>query len=116
MPAAGRPRRLVHMAQSRARWSLRLLRARPLNWPEVRRLTISLILGWLTMLFTIWVTPGVSADVAADVLVATALLGIVAALLRPLLTSFALLLGWIGVLLAGFGAQAVLFFLALSIA
>ena len=47
---------------------------------------------------------------------ATALLGVVAALLRPMLTSFALLLGWIGVLLAGFGAQAVLFYLALTVA
>jgi uncharacterized membrane protein YvlD (DUF360 family) len=66
--------------------------------------------------FTIWIMPGVSAaNTAADVLVATALLGIVSALLRPLLTSFALLLGWIGVLLAGFGAQALLFYLALII-
>ena len=41
------------------------------------------------------------------------MLGILAALLRPLLTSFALLLGWAGVLLAGFGAQALLFYVAL---
>ncbi|WP_433727679.1 alkaline phosphatase family protein [Actinoplanes sp. CA-051413] len=76
---------------------------------------MTLIFGWLAMAFTIRVVPGVSAGVAADVLVATALLGLLAAGLRPLMTSFALLLGWAGVLAAGFGAQALLFYLALSL-
>jgi uncharacterized membrane protein YvlD (DUF360 family) len=80
---------------------------------EVRRLAVTLLLAWPAMAFTIWVVPGVSADVAADVLVATLLLGLLSAVLRPLLTSLALLLGWVGVLLAGFGAQAALFYLAL---
>ncbi|HYN94501.1 MAG TPA: phage holin family protein [Pilimelia sp.] len=102
--------------RSRARWGLRSLTERRLNRPEIRRLIVTLILAWLTMAFAIWLTPGVSANIAADVLVATVLLGALAALLRPLLTSFALLLGWIGVLLAGMGAQALLFYLALSIA
>jgi uncharacterized membrane protein YvlD (DUF360 family) len=92
-----------------------LLKGRRLTWAEIRRLTVTLILGCLSMGFTIWVMPGVSADVAADVLAATVLLGIVAALLRPLLTSFAVLLGWVGVLLAGFGVQALLFYVALSL-
>jgi uncharacterized membrane protein YvlD (DUF360 family) len=100
---------------SRTRLSLRLLRARRLSGAEVRRWTVTLIFGWLTMAFTIWLVPGVAAGVAADVLVATALLGLVAAALRPLMTSFALLLGWAGVLVAGFGAQALLFYLALSL-
>ncbi|HEY6596368.1 MAG TPA: alkaline phosphatase family protein [Asanoa sp.] len=90
-----------------------MLRGRRLTWAEVRRLTVTLILGSLAMAFTIWVVPGVSAGVAADVVAATVLLGVLAALLRPLLTSFALLLGWVGVLLAGFGVQALLFYLAL---
>jgi uncharacterized membrane protein YvlD (DUF360 family) len=102
--------------RARTRSSFRLLRGRRLTWAEIRRSTVTLILGWLTMAFTIWVVPGVSAGVAADVLVATVLLGILAALLRPLLTSFALLLGWVGVLLAGFGVQALLFYLALTLA
>jgi uncharacterized membrane protein YvlD (DUF360 family) len=102
--------------RSRTRSSLRLLKGRRLTWAEIRRLTVTLILAWLTMAFTIWVVPGVSAGVAVDVLVATVLLGILAALLRPLLTSFALLLGWAGVLLAGFGVQALLFYLALVLA
>jgi uncharacterized membrane protein YvlD (DUF360 family) len=101
--------------RSRARWSRRSLAERRLNRAEIRRLTVTLVLGWLSMAFTIWVTPGVSAGPAADVLVATVLLGVLTALLRPILTSFALLLGWIGVLLAGFGAQALLFYLALSL-
>jgi uncharacterized membrane protein YvlD (DUF360 family) len=100
---------------SRARRSLRLLRGRRLTWAEVRRLAVTLVLACLSMAFTIWVVPGVSADVAADVVAATALLAVVSALLRPLLTSFALLLGWVGVLLAGFGVQALLFYLALLI-
>jgi uncharacterized membrane protein YvlD (DUF360 family) len=102
--------------RSRARSSLRLLRGRRLTWAEARRLTLTLILSWLTMAFTIWVMPGVSANAALDVLAATVLLGILSAVLRPLLTSFALLLGWIGVLVAGFGVQALLFYLALTLA
>lgn len=92
------------------------LRDRRLNGPELRRLAVTLLLAWLTMVLTIWITPGVSAGVATDVLVATVSLGVLAALLRPVLTSLALLLGWIGVLLAGFGAQALLFYLALALA
>ena len=93
-----------------------MLGARRLTWAEVRRLVVTLILGCLAMAFTIWIVPGVSANVAADVLAATVLLGALSALLRPLLTSFALLLGWVGVLLAGIGAQALLFYLALTLA
>jgi uncharacterized membrane protein YvlD (DUF360 family) len=102
--------------RSRARSSLRLLAARRLTWAEVRRLVITLILGCLTMAFTIWVVPGVSANVASDVLAATVLLAVLSALLRPILTSFAVLLGWVGVLLAGICAQALLFYLALTLA
>ena len=101
--------------RSRARWSLRLLRGRRLSWAELRRLTVTLVLGWLVMVATIAVMPGVHADVAVDVLVTTVLLAVLAALLRPLLTSFALLLGWVGVLLFGVVAQALLFYAALLI-
>jgi uncharacterized membrane protein YvlD (DUF360 family) len=80
---------------------------------EVRRLVVTLVLAWPVMAFTIWVVPGVSAGAAPDVLVATVLLGVLSAVLRPLLTSLALLLGWVGVLLAGLCAQAALFYLAL---
>ena len=87
-----------------------------LSGAELRRLTITLVLSWLALALTIWIMPGVSAGATVDVLAATAILGVLSALLRPLLTSLALLLGWVGVLLAGLGAQAVLFYLALIIA
>jgi uncharacterized membrane protein YvlD (DUF360 family) len=93
-----------------------VLRQRRLTGAEFGRLAITVCLAWASLTFTIWIMPGVSAQRSADVLVATVLLGVLAALLRPLLTSFALLLGWIGVLLAGFGVQALLFHLALSLA
>jgi uncharacterized membrane protein YvlD (DUF360 family) len=98
----------------RARRSLRLLRARRLSWAEIRRLLVTLVLGCLAMAVAIGIVPGITARDAADVLVATVLLAAVAAVLRPLLTSFAVLLGWAGVLLAGFGAQALLVYLAFS--
>src|SRR3954447_21935085 len=97
--------------RARARWSVRLLRQRRLTWAEIRRLVATLILAWLIMGFTIWIMPGVSAGVALDVLAATVLLGALSALLRPLLTSFALLLGWLGVLVGGLVVQAGLFYL-----
>ena len=48
-----------------------------------------------------------------DVLLAAAVLGVVAALLGPLVTSFALLLGWAGVLVAAVFAEALFFYVAL---
>jgi len=102
--------------RSRAHWSLGLLKGRRFTSAEFRRLLVTVILAWPCLAFTIWIMPGVSSGVGVDVLLATLLLGIVSALLRPLLTSFALLLGWIGVLIAGFGVQALLFYLALMLA
>jgi uncharacterized membrane protein YvlD (DUF360 family) len=101
--------------RSRARWSLRRLRGWRLTWAELRRLAVTLVLAWLSLVVTIWLLPGIHADVAVDVLVTTVLLGVLAALLRPLITSFALLLGWVGVLLAGLLAQALLFYAALLV-
>src|SRR5215213_2783978 len=101
--------------RSRAGWSLRLLRGWRLNWAELRRLTVTLVLAWLTMLLTIAIMPGVQAGLAVDVLVTTVMLGVLSALLRPLLTSLALLLGWVGVLLAGLVVQALLFYAALLV-
>ncbi|MGN6634555.1 MAG: phage holin family protein [Oryzihumus sp.] len=99
---------------SRARVGWGLLRRRRLtSWTEVRRMLVGLVLAWVVLSLTIWVVPGLSASTGVDVLVAAALLGVLTALLRPLVTSFALLLGWVGVLLAGVFAEAALFALAL---
>ncbi|HEX8973542.1 phage holin family protein [Oryzihumus sp.] len=108
------PQASARGAGSRARVGWRLLRGRRLtSWTEVRRMLVDLLLAWLVLSLTIWVVPGLSASTRWDVLVAAALLGVLTALLRPLVTSFALLLGWVGVLLAGVFAEAALFALAL---
>src|SRR3982751_4530645 len=101
--------------RSRARWSLRLLRGWRPRGAELRRLAVTLVLGWLTMLLTIAIMPGVQAGLAVDVLVTTVALAILSAALRPVLTSLALLLGWAGVLLAGLVVQALLFYAALLV-
>ncbi|WP_185746072.1 phage holin family protein [Oryzihumus leptocrescens] len=101
-------------ASSRARVGWRLLRGRRLtSWTEVRRMLVGLVLAWVVLSLTIWVVPGLNASTRWDVLVAAALLGVLTALLRPVVTSFALLLGWVGVLLAGLFAEVGLFALAL---
>jgi uncharacterized membrane protein YvlD (DUF360 family) len=99
----------------RARWGVRQLRLRRLNAPELKRMAVTLTLATVALAVTIALVPGVAAAGAADVLLTTVVLGVVSAVLRPVLTSFALLLGWAGVLLAGFGVQALLFYVALSI-
>jgi uncharacterized membrane protein YvlD (DUF360 family) len=113
-PGMEEPQASARGAGSRARVGWRLLRGRRLtSWTEVRRMLVGLLLAWLVLSLTIWVVPGLSASTRWDVLVAAALLGVLTALLRPLVTSFALLLGWVGVLLAGVFAEAALFALAL---
>ena len=101
---------------SRTATGWRLLRGRRLNWGEVMRLLASLVLSWVLLSFTIWVMPGVSAAARLDVLVAAALLGVLTALLRPIVTSLALVVGWAGVLVASVFAEALLFYGALSLA
>ena len=81
----------------RARWGVRMLRGRRPTWGEVRRLLVTLLLAWATLLLTIWIMPGISAEGRLDVLLAAVLLGVLAAVLRPLLAAFALRLGWAGV-------------------
>ena len=103
-------------APSRARLGWRFLRGRQLtSWREVRGLLVSLVLSFVVLSFTIWVMPGVTASARVDVLIAAAVLGVLAALLGPLVTSFALLLGWVGVLAAAVFAEAVFFYAALAL-
>src|SRR6476619_1190907 len=103
-------------ARSRARLGFRLLRARRItSWTEVRRMLVGLVVAWVVLSFTIWVMPGLSAAAHVDVLLAAAVLGILTALLRPAVTSLALLLGWVGVLVAGVFAQALFFTAALAL-
>jgi uncharacterized membrane protein YvlD (DUF360 family) len=102
---------------SRTATGWRLLRGRRLtSWGEVWRLVTSLVLSWLLLSLTIWVMPGVSAAARLDVLVAAAVLGVLTAVLRPLVTSLALVVGWVGVLVASVFAEALLFYGALTLA
>ena len=78
-------------------------------------MAVSLVLSWLVLSFTIWVTPGVSAAAKVDVLAAAVILGVLTALLRPLVTSVALVAGWVGVLLASLFAEALFLYAALSL-
>ena len=78
-------------------------------------MAVSLVLSWLVLSFTIWVTPGVSAAARLDVLVAALILGLLTAVLRPLVTSVALVAGWVGVLLASLFAEALFLYAALSL-
>ena len=102
---------------SRAATGWHLLRGRRLtSWGELRRLAASLLLSWLVLSLTIWVMPGVSAAAHLDVLVAAVVLGVLTAVLQPMVTSLALVVGWIGVLVASVFAEALLFYGALSLA
>jgi uncharacterized membrane protein YvlD (DUF360 family) len=74
-----------------------------------------LLIGWAALALTIAVLPGVSAEAGWDVLLATALLGLVAAVLRPAFVAVAVWLGWAGVVAGWLLTQAVLMYLALSI-
>jgi uncharacterized membrane protein YvlD (DUF360 family) len=82
----------------------------------VRRLAVSLVVSWLLLSLTIWVMPGVSAAARVDVLVAALVLGVLTAVFRPLVTSLALVVGWVGVLVASVFAEALFFYGALSLA
>ena len=100
--------------RARAHLGWRLLRGRRLtSWVELRRMLVGLVVAWAALTVTIWVMPGLSASARLDVLVAAVLLGVLTALLRPAVTSFALLLGWVGVLVAGVFAEALFFAAAL---
>ncbi|MDI1460920.1 phage holin family protein [Catellatospora sp. KI3] len=75
-----------------------------------------LLLDWAALGIAIAVTPGLTAATGWDVLLAAVLLAAAAALLRPVLASLAARLGWGGVVAGWLLTQAVLVYLALSLA
>lgn len=108
---------VLPVTKSRTAEGWRLFRRRRFtSWGELRRLAVSLVLSWLLLSLTIWVMPGVSAVARLDVLVATVVLGVLTAVFRPLVTSLALVVGWVGVLVASVFAEALFFYAALSLA
>jgi uncharacterized membrane protein YvlD (DUF360 family) len=95
-------------------------RGHPRRWrpnPALVRLSgLVLLLDWAALGIAIAVVPGVSARSGTDVLLAAVLLGIVGVVLRPVLAAFTVRLGWIGVFAGWLLTQALLVYLALSIA
>lgn len=75
-----------------------------------------LLLDWAALGIAIAVTPGLSASTGWDVLLAAVLLAAAAAVLRPLFAAFAAWLGWAGVVAGWLCTQALLVYLALSLA
>ncbi|MHA6616828.1 phage holin family protein [Pseudonocardia sp. DLS-67] len=72
-------------------------------------------IGWAALGCTIAVLPGISAERGWDVLLATVLLGLLAAALRPVFVVVAAWLGWAGVVAGWLLAQAVLMYLTLAV-
>ncbi|MDF2143480.1 phage holin family protein [Knoellia sp. p5-6-4] len=113
---AGPTRSAAPSARSRAGLGWRLLKGRkPTSWSEIRRAAVNLVLSWIVLSVTIWVTPGVNAAATLDVLLAAVILGVLHGLVQPLVTSVALMVGWLGVLLASVFAEAAFFYAALSL-
>jgi uncharacterized membrane protein YvlD (DUF360 family) len=83
---------------------------------QVGRSGSILLIDWAALGIAVAVTPGVSARSGADVLLAAVALGVVGVLLRPLFAALTARLGWIGVFAGWLLTQAVLVYLALSIA
>jgi uncharacterized membrane protein YvlD (DUF360 family) len=74
-----------------------------------------LLAGWGALALCIALLPGLSAGAGWDVLLAAALLGLLAAVLRPVFTAVASWLGWAGVFVGWLLTQAVLMYLVLSV-
>ncbi|MEU8080601.1 phage holin family protein [Catellatospora citrea] len=85
-------------------------------WARLRTAVPVLLLDWAALSIAIAAVPGLSASTGWDVLLAAVLLAIAAAVLRPLLAAFAARLGWAGVVAGWLSIQAVLVYLALSLA
>ncbi len=85
------------------------------NAAQLGRVIGVLLLHWLALGITIALVPGISANATWDVLLAAVLLGIVGALLRPVIVATAVRLGWIGVFIGFLFGQALLGYLVLEI-
>jgi uncharacterized membrane protein YvlD (DUF360 family) len=78
------------------------------------------VLLLVTSAATLWLTlalvPGVAVSGGWDAVVATLVIALASAVVRPLLATVATLIGWVGVVLAGLAAQGLIFYVALSVA
>jgi uncharacterized membrane protein YvlD (DUF360 family) len=90
----------------RMRTSRSLLRGVRLSLGRVVKFVVWWLLGALVLGATIAIIPGISSDSAWGTLLAALIVAVVGAVLRPVLTAFALALSWVGVFLLGLFAQA----------
>ncbi|MEV6300604.1 phage holin family protein [Actinoplanes sp. NPDC051861] len=77
---------------------------------------VTVLLGSAAVAFTVWVVPGITAENGWAVLGAAVLLGVLGAVLRPLLVTVLTAIGWPGVVLGWIVTQALLVYLALWLA
>ncbi|GIJ55616.1 phage holin family protein [Virgisporangium aurantiacum] len=79
------------------------------------RLLGIVLLDWAALGATVWLVPGISADSGWTVLVLAAVLGALAAVLRPALVRLLTRVGWAGVGLGWLLSQALFVYVALSV-
>ncbi|MFZ0324190.1 MAG: phage holin family protein [Actinomycetes bacterium] len=77
---------------------------------------VSLVVGVATLLALAWLLPGLSVDGTAEAVGAVVLMALVGAVVRPVLRRLALHLGWAGIFLLAVFLEAVVVFIALSLA
>jgi hypothetical protein len=92
--------------------SLRAVRIATLR--RVIAVLVIVLLDWAALGATIWLSPGISARHGWSVLVAAVVLGVLAAVVRPLLAVMLSRTGWIGVFAGWLLTQAVLVYVALT--
>src|SRR3954447_8979296 len=86
------------------------------NRHTVRQPLALVVVSTALMWVVISVLPGISVSAGGSVLLATLIVAGMSALMRPVLARVATWLGWLGVVLVGLFAQAVIFYAALSVA
>jgi uncharacterized membrane protein YvlD (DUF360 family) len=83
---------------------------------QVRQGVALFLVSALLLLIVIAVVPGLSATSDASIVLATAFVGVVSAVLRRVLAAVATRVAWLGVVIVGLFAQGAIFYTALSLA
>jgi uncharacterized membrane protein YvlD (DUF360 family) len=86
-----------------------------LTMRHLPRLVGIVLLDWAALGVTVWLVPGISADTGWTVLLLAAVLGALAAVLRPALVRLLTRVGWAGVGLGWLLSQALFVYVALSV-
>jgi len=89
--------------------------APPVRERRLLRVLVVVALNWVALGLTILLVPGISADGGWPVLLAAVVVGLLGAVLRPLLVALMTRVGWAGVVLGWLLTQALLVYLAISV-